>query len=456
MGAVGVRCGSVSLDPASVVNPSPPSQLRLRPDNRMTQRMRVDHVVTAFPRDKDDVITPWMVELLRSSRERGTDARVLAPAYRGLGDHRIRGIPVRRFRYAPARWERLSHEETVPERVRRRPVWSLLVPPYLAAGTAAAWRLGREAPDVVHVHWPFPHALFGAAARAASGGRTALVCSFYAVGLNWVDRRMPWLRPLLRWSARTADAVTANSSQTARLVRRITGREAEVIPSAAARRMEEAGERREPLTAEGPLRLLFVGRLVERKGVEYLVRALPRILSEREVELTVVGEGEWEREIRSAARECGVEDRVTLTGFVPARQLARLYAGCDVFVLPAVVDRKGDTEGLGVVLLEALTFGRPVVASALGGIPDIVKDGATGWLVPPEDPGVLADQILQLAAHPEEARRVAEEGRRHAQRNFSVDRIVSRLHDCYRRAAARRTGGSAGAGGRGQDPGGER
>lgn len=404
--------------------------------------MRVDHVVTAFPRDEGDVITPWMVELLRASRERGTDARVLAPAYRGLGDHRIRGIPVRRFRYAPASWERLSHEETVPDRVRRRPLWGLLVPPYLAGGTAAAWQVGREAPDVVHVHWPFPHALFGAASRAASGGRTAVVCSFYAVGLNWVDRRMPWLRPFLRWSARTADAVTANSSRTARLVQRITGREAEVIPSAAARRMEEVGEGRVPLSGEDPLQILFVGRLVERKGVEHLVRALPLILSEREAELTVVGEGEWEAEIRTAVRESGVEDRVVFEGYVASEELARLYAGCDVFVLPAVVDRKGDTEGLGVVLLEALRFERPVVASDLGGIPDIVKDGMTGWLVPPEDPGALASRILEIASHPEEARRVAREGRRHAERNFSVDRIVTRLHECYERAIARRTGAS--------------
>lgn len=415
--------------------------------------MRVLHVATAFPRGPDDVITPWLVELLRRSRDRGMDARVLAPAYRGSADHEIRGIPVRRFRYAPSGWETLTHEETAPDRVRRSPAHAALVPLYLAGGTLAAWRAGREGPDVVHVHWPVPHALFGAAARAASGGRSALVCSFYAVEVNWVNRRLPWLRPFLRWSIRTADAVTAISTSTARRVEEAGDRRARVVPFAAAVGAGDDGDGspdrdgpgRTPLSGDGPLRLLFVGRLVERKGVEVLVRALPRILEERDARLTVVGEGPRAARIRAAAREAGVDDRVRLTGHLPDRELSREYRECDIFLLPAVVDRKGDTEGLGVVLLEALRFERPVIASRAGGIPDIVEDGATGWLVPPGDPGALADAVLRVAGAPERSRRVAREGRRVVERRFSWDRILGDLEACYRDAReARRAGPGAG------------
>lgn len=267
-----------------------------------------------------------------------------------------------------------------------------------------------------------------------------MVASFYAVEVNWVLHRLRWLRPLLRWSARSADAVTAISTATARKVQDVAGVTPTVIPFAAA--VEGDGEprgreTREPLAGDDPVELLFVGRLVERKGVEVLVTAVSLLARERDVRLTVVGEGEWEPRIRAHVRSTGVEDRVRFTGYVSDDDLAGLYAGCDVFVLPAVVDAKGDTEGLGVVLLEALAFARPVVASEVGGIPDIVREGRTGWLVPPGDPQALAERILWLAEHPSRAREVARQGRRIVGREFGWEEVVDRLLALYRDVAAR-------------------
>lgn len=403
--------------------------------------MRVVHVVTAFPRHEDDPITPWLVRSLVRLRERGVDAAVLAPSYRGGGATEVEGVPVHRFRYAPAAWETLSHEQTVPDRLRRSPAHAALLPGYLGGGLLAAWTLGRQRPDVVHVHWPVPHALFGAAARAASSGATAVVCTYYSVELSWVER-LPWLRPFLRWTIRTADGVTAISSATAARLRSVVDGPVEVVPFGAAL---EPGTGAGPAPETAPLgsdeiHLLFVGRLVERKGVHLLVRALPRILERRPVRLTVVGEGEWADRIRTEAETCGVADRVRLEGFVPEAELRRLYAGCDIFVLPAVVDARGDTEGLGVVLLEALRFARPVVASEVGGIPDVVMPGKSGWLVPPGDPEALARRILEVAADPEEARRVGRRGRDWAERRYGWDRITADLIGVYREAIARRRG----------------
>lgn len=410
--------------------------------------MRVVHIVTAFPRGEDDPITPWLGRLLLALVDRGVRVEVLAPAYRGgpgSPSHEWRGIRVHRFRYAPRPLETLTHDETVPDRLRRSPAYGLLLPSYLAAGCAAATRLGRERPAVAHVHWPMPHALPGAALRAASGGRTALVSSFYSVELRWVERRMRWLEPLLRWSIRTSDAVTAISTATARMVIARHARPVRVIPFAAAvapRAREEAGGLAlDDLEGGRPIELLFVGRLVERKGVEVLVRALPEVRRNRPARLSIVGSGEREERIREVARRAGVAEHVRFLGRVSEEELARAYASCDLFVLPAVVDRKGDTEGLGVVLLEALRFGRPVIASRLGGIPDIVVDGETGWLVPAGDPEALAAAILEAAGDPEEARRRAARGRERAERRFGLGRVTEDLIACYEGAARRRREG---------------
>ena len=365
---------------------------------------------------------------------------MLAPSYRGLPGGTLHGIPVERFRYAPAALETLTHDETVPERLGRVPGYAALLPGYLLSGLLASRRVGRTRPDVVHVHWPVPHAFFGAAMREAASGETAMVCSYYSVELAWVESRVRWARPFLRWTIEAADAVTAISSATAARVRSLVERPVAVVPFAAA--VEPVGDApvRPPLSDGDPLRLLFVGRLVERKGVEFLVEALPLIQSRRPVTLTIVGEGAWEGRIRAVSLRCGVEESVVFAGRISDAELRRRYAECDLFVLPAVVDRKGDTEGLGVVLLEALRFGRPVIASAVGGIPDVVVHGETGWLVPPRDPEALARTVLDAASDPDRARVVGSRGRGHAAARFSLDRIVGDLEACYLEARrSRRT-----------------
>ncbi len=406
--------------------------------------MRVVHVATAFPRSEEDVITPWLLALIRLQRRQGVESEVLTSSYRGLGDQVISGIPVHRFRYAPRALETLTHDETVPDLLERRPLRVVLVAPYLAAGIGAAARIGRlDPPDVVHVHWPMPHALLGAALRRASGGRTAVVSSFYSAELNWTRERLPWLRRLVRWSARSADAITAISRSTAALVHELSDRTPTVIPFAAAVDGAAEGAARLPLAGgtDAPVRLLFVGRLVERKGVEVLIEALARIRERRAATLTVVGEGQWAAPIREAVRTFDLEDAVELTGLIPTAELEKKYVDADFFVLPAVYDRKGDTEGLGVVLLEAMRHGRPVIGSEAGGIPDIIEHGHTGWLVPPGNASALADTILRLCAAPDETRSVAERGRVETLRRFSWERILADLSAVYEEAIRVRRGG---------------
>ena len=409
--------------------------------------MRVVHVVTAFPRHDGDVITPWLGRLLLGLRDRGVDVGVLAPAYRGGGATEWRGIPVRRFRYAPARLETLTHDETVPDRVRSRPAYLALLPAYLVGGSAASIRMGgSEPPDVVHVHWPAPHAWFGSLVRAASGGRTAVLSSYYSVEIRWIERRLPWAVPLLRWSVETSDAVTAISSATAAAVGRYTGREVPVIPFSAAVSEDASGPvaapaaRAQGSAAAGAIRLLFVGRLVERKGVHILLRALARVRERVEATLTVIGEGPEAAALRAEAVRVGVGGAARFAGRVAEEELSRAYRTSDLFVLPAVVDAKGDTEGLGVVLLEALEFGLPVIASNSGGIPDIVRHRETGLLVPPGDAAALAAAILETVQDPVESAARTRRGRDHARRRFALGAVVDRLVEHYEGALAIRRG----------------
>ncbi|HEX8830306.1 MAG TPA: glycosyltransferase family 4 protein, partial [Longimicrobium sp.] len=179
-------------------------------------------------------------------------------------------------------------------------------------------------------------------------------------------------------------------------------------------------------------------RLVERKGVHLLLDALATLAPERPVILRVVGDGPERPRLQEQAARLGLGGRVVFQGFVSQDELKARIAACDCFVLPAVVDAKGDTEGLGVVLLEAMTYGKPVIASAAGGIVDIVRDEQNGYLVPPGDAGALAGAIRVCVENPERARALGAQGRLDVEKGFSWPVIAEKLKTLYESVSSHR------------------
>lgn len=399
--------------------------------------MKVLYLVTAYARDPADVITPWLVETIRRLRDRGVTVEVLAPAYRGLADQTVDGVRVHRFRYAPRGWETLTHDQTAPDRIREKPWFLAFVPGYVAAGSRAAARVAREGGfGVVHAFWPIPQGILGLHAKRKTG--LPLVSTFFGVELTWMERQFPFLAPLLRRIVRGSDAVTAISTYTAgRLKAQVPGVEPAIIPFGAA---VDAPAEAPPYTYDGtrPFELLFTGRLVERKGVHLLLDALAAIPADRSIVLNVLGDGPDRAKLEAQANRLGLGGRAVFHGFVTKEELQRRLAACDAFVLPAVIDAKGDTEGLGVVLIEAMSYARPVIASAAGGIVDIVRDGRNGILVPPGDAAALSAAIGRMMDDPQAAREMGIHGRQDVERDFSWDAIADRLAEIYRNVATKR------------------
>jgi glycosyltransferase involved in cell wall biosynthesis len=400
--------------------------------------VKVLYLVTAYPRDPADVITPWLVETIRRLRDRGVTVEVLAPAYRGLASQTVEGVRVHRFRYAPRGWETLTHDQTAPDRIREKPWFLGLVPGYVAAGSRAAARVAREGGfDVLHAFWPIPQGVLGLHAKRKTG--LPLVSTFFGVELTWMERQFPFLAPLLRRIVRGSDAVTAISTYTARrLQAQVSGVDPAIIPFGAA---VDAPPEPPPYTYDGerPFELLFVGRLVERKGVHLLIEALGTLPPTRRVVLNVVGDGPDRPRLQAQAERLGLGGRAVFHGFVSKEELQRRLETCDAFVLPAVIDAKGDTEGLGVVLIEAMSYARPVIASAAGGIVDIVRDGRNGFLVPPGDGPALAGAIGRMMDDPAAARTLGLHGREDAESGFGWDVIADRLAEIYRNCSFTRS-----------------
>ena len=173
--------------------------------------------------------------------------------------------------------------------------------------------------------------------------------------------------------------------------------------------------------------VLYVGRLHRQKGVDTLVRAVP--LLPPDVPVTLAGDGPERAALEKLAARLGVADRVRVTGFLPHRQVPELLAGAAVAVLPSRY------EELGTALVEAMAAGRPVVASAVGGIPELVRDGVDGLLVPPGEPVALATAVRALLADPQLAARLGSHGRdRVAEHDWA--RLAARVLEIYLQASA--------------------
>ena len=392
----------------------------------MSHSQRVLVITSTYPRHEQDYAVPWMREIHRQMTDRGYQVTVLAPSYKGLTSHKLDGIEVKRYRYAPAAIERLTHEEGATYKIRKAYMQLLAIPYILLGCIAAAWLAATQQFDVIHVHWPFPHGLMGQVARFFSAA--PLVVMSHGAEFS-LARRKPWVQPFLRQSLRAADVLIANSSDTARMVTRCCDRNCSVLPYGTTVRAAGAEQPQNVIP-----RVLFTGRLIERKGLEYLLHAVPRILERQPAEFIITGNGDQREKLEQLHRELKLGDSVKFLGFVTQEQLADEYAKCDIWVNPAIVDSWGDAEGLGVGAIEAYTYFKPVVAGDVGGIPDAVVDGVTGYLVPERDSSALANAIGDLLAHPEKRERFGRAGFEFAQRTFSWPRIVNDLESLYAQA----------------------
>src|SRR5437773_1079083 len=176
----------------------------------------------------------------------------------------------------------------------------------------------------------------------------------------------------------------------------------------------------------------------QHKGMDTVIAALPAILARApDVRYAVAGTGPDRERLEQLAHKLGLGDRVRFLGGVSDRELPALYNLASVYVGASRRAERLGVEGFGIALVEASACGRPVVAGNSGGIPDAVRDGETGFLVPPEEPAAFADAICRLLADPAAAQRMGQNGRRAVETYFNWDRVVRDLRELEAQVVSR-------------------
>ena len=168
--------------------------------------------------------------------------------------------------------------------------------------------------------------------------------------------------------------------------------------------------------------ILCVGRLTYYKGISYLLKAMSQI----DASLLVVGSGPEGKNLRRLAGRLSIQERVHFLGSVDHETLAACYHACDLFILPSIAR----AEAFGVVQLEAMASGKPVISTQLPtGVPWVNQDGLTGLVVPPKDPKALAGAIARLLEDPALRQRLGQQGRQRVEREFTIQRMLKQVSD---------------------------
>lgn len=379
-------------------------------------------LTSTFPRWEGDNEPPFVFELCRRLTPH-YEVHVSAPHAPGSRTcETLDGVHVHRFQYLPEPAELIAYEGGILPKLRKRPLLIAGLPAFLLCQLRAAARLARAFDvQVIHAHWVLPQGAVALAARHLSGRAPGLVCTLHGADLYGLKGKV--FDRMRRAIVNGSDRVTVVSQAMQRDLAADDPAKVSVIPMGV-----DLQARFTPgATRRTGSRLLFVGRLVEKKGLRYLLAAMPSIRKHcPQVSLQVVGSGPAQSECERIVRAAGLVGSVRFLGAVRNAELPDLYRSADVVVFPSVVGRGGDREGFGLVLVEAMGCGCAVAASDLPAVRDIVRDGDTGVLFPPADPGSLCAAVAGLLVDAQRRERLARKGRTFAIEHFDWERIARR------------------------------
>jgi phosphatidylinositol alpha-mannosyltransferase len=284
--------------------------------------------------------------------------------------------------------------------------------------------LSKNRFDIIHLNGPFPPDL---SFWALHYSKSVNIASFLSAGFSF---NAPFARIfdlLFRIHNQQIHGRIALSRAAVRTIAPYMPGNYEIIPSGVDTDFFNPQVR--PRILNHRPRVLYLSRLDERKGLPVLLKAFPKIQSEfPKVRLLVVGKGPLARYCQELAIELKIADAVEFLGFVPKEDLPSYYRSGDLYCSPAL-----GGESFGIVLLEAMAAGLPVVASRIPGYDEVIEDGINGVLVPPQDPEALAQAVIMILKKPELKARLAQNARRFAL-DHSWDRIARRMERIYYQA----------------------
>jgi len=397
--------------------------------------MKICFLATGYIRWKGDVDSAknYLVNLAVELVNKGEEVHVVAPHAEGLKKYEIiDGVHIHRFQYLfPASLETLAYFPGMPEKIKtingKMQVPFFFISMALKIVTIAY----RYDIDVIVAHWATPPGFVAVLTKYLHKRPT--IIGLYGAELfpflNAHNSFASLCKFQIRYAIKHSDLVFGISNSTCDAGIQISGRkDIGVIPFGVD--TSKFCPLCDVLTIKqkhhllGKKILFSTGRMVERKGFRYLIEAFSLVLkSYPNTVLILGGDGPEKQNLKNSIMKLNIGNNVIFPGFIPDDLFPNYLKASDIFILPSITDRSGDKEGLGLVLVEAMACGTPVIGTNVGGITDIITDGYNGFLVPEKRSKELADKIVEMLNDTDQANYLSENGLKTVQKYFSWDSI---------------------------------
>jgi len=398
--------------------------------------MNICMLTTSFPRYEGDPAGHFVCELATELSKKH-EIMVVAPGMEGLNSYESVGkLKVFRFHYFfPYKYEKVAYGNGIIKNLEKKSSYKALLPLFALSFLLKSIKVGSQC-DLIHAHWAFSGliALWGKKIH-----KKPVILSVRGSDINARFAGGKTSKLALQWVLRRCDYITTVSDN---LLRKVTERfgidqKIAVIPNGVSLESFYPIDRSEVrgklgLPDDIPI-VLYAGRIIESKGIESLVEAIPTVLKEyKETLFIFLGEGNLVEKTFDLCKEMGVERNILFTGRKPHSEMALWLNTADLIVLPSL------SEGRPNIILEAMACGIPVVATRVGGIPELVREGDNGFLVPPNDASALGRAILTVLKMETQKDVLGERGRAILESaGLSWETSAEKMTEIYRMVLAR-------------------
>ena len=391
--------------------------------------MKIGVITSVYPEFIGDPHGIFVHRLMREISRQGHEVHVIAPFSGGKTNYILDGVKVKKFNYFyPKRFQKLSGRAGMIDNVKEGIFVKFQFITFILFNVVNSIKILNNM-DIIHVQWPIPNGLGALFLKIFYNIKYINTIYGEEIYLSNRYHTVPIIKLLVNKSSKTITISTG--SLKASIKAGLNKEKLEIIPFG----VDTSFFRPFNVQKDTAIfQILSIGYLIERKGFEYLIRALKEVLKvHNNVHLKIVGSGPLENKIKKLIKDLKLENNVQILSNLSDQKLLETYNSSNLFVLPSITDSQGNTEGLGVVLLEAMACKLPVIASNIGGIPDIVNDGETGLLVPEKDTIGMSQSIIKLIENEDLRENLTFKGYNMVKEYFSWEKIAKDYVNIYKK-----------------------
>jgi glycosyltransferase involved in cell wall biosynthesis len=372
--------------------------------------MKILILTSSFPGIEEGILSGYFVyELAKRLMGKGFEIVVLCAHHpKAKLEEDMAGLMIHRFPYFyPFKYQKIYRAGGIAYNLKNSHLAKLQVPLFFLSELLYAIKIiKKEKIDVIHSHWLVPQGLVGAICKQIF--KIPHLSTIHAADVFGLER-LPFKRKFANLIAKNSDEIIVVSSYISERLLGLISPELKkdiekkmtILPMGVdAQQFQNTNDKLELLSEykiNSEFNLLFLGRLSEKKGISYLIKAMPQIVSQiKDVNLILCGAGHLRKELEQLLKKMSLEKYVRFTGFVSNEEKIDYLSLADVLIVPSIVIQSGETEGLPVVILEGLAAGKPIIASDVSGVKDVIKNGYNGFLVEQKNSDQIADKVLEL------------------------------------------------------------